>query len=248
MDNRYYENVIEEMKPFMDENGFKAEGDVFSNGNKAFKVEYNEEKQMYNLNVADIDSENGNMGEFSIVNSWLFDDSQNAKDAASVGIDFTASLRKELGIKTVRKANSNIELPTASKGDTVNITGLAKKMLDLFPVLKDKYKEHVAQYGNFLYLNFFGENLVPLLKESFESGSKKQIKKIYDVIEDFYIKGDRDTVNTIVALLCASSYNSTAADESIKNMLADNSHFLSSYNNFVPVFAKNNKIKNALIK
>ena len=64
MDNRYYENVIEEMKPFLNENEFKEKGEFFSNGKKAFSVKYDEEKQMYNLSIADVDAENGEIGEF----------------------------------------------------------------------------------------------------------------------------------------------------------------------------------------
>lgn len=248
MDNKYYENVISEMKPFLDENGFKETENGFANDKKAFNVKYDEEKQMYILSVADVDAENGNIGEYSEINSWLFDDTQNAKDAASVGIDFTSSLRKELGIKTARRAVNNIELPTASKGDNVNISGFTKKMLDIFPTLKDEYKAHIGVYGNFLYLNFFGEHLVPLLTNLFENGTKKQIKKLFDVLGDYYVKGDKDTVNTIVALLCAASYNKESATASIREMLADDSHFLTSYNNFIPVFAKNKKILSSLVK
>ncbi len=248
MDNRYYENLIAEMKPFLDENGFKENENGFLNDKKAFYVEYNEEKQTYNLFIADVNAEDNSIGEYSNVNSWLFDDSQNAKDAVSVGIDFTATLRKELGIKIKRKIDGDIALPTASKGDSQNINGFAKKMLDVFPVLKDEYKAHISKYGNFLYLNFFGEHLVPLLSDLFENGNKKQIKKLYDVLGDFYVKGDRDTVNTIVALLCAASYKKDNVSNSIKEMLNEDSHFLSSYNNFVPVFEKNKKLIEALIK
>ena len=39
MDNRYLENVIAEMQPFFDENGFTAtEGGVYKNGKKAVLV------------------------------------------------------------------------------------------------------------------------------------------------------------------------------------------------------------------
>ena len=47
----------------------------------------------------------------------------------------------------------------------------------------------------------------------------------------YWGKGDKDTVNTIIALLCAASYDCPAADEGIKNMLAENTHFLNSYLN-----------------
>ncbi len=247
MDNRYFENVINEMQPFLDEHGFKsAEDGIFSNETKYFKVAYNEARQTYTLSVADI-TEDG-ISEYIEINAWLFDDSQNAKDAASVGIDFVNSIRKEIGVKNKRAVNSVVELPSASKSGAMTVTGFTKKMLDIFPVLKEDYKEHVTIYGDFLYMNFFGEKLVPLMNELFVTGTKKQIKKLYDVFEVAYVKGDKDTVNIMVALLCAASYNNEKATVSIRTMLEENNHFLTSYNNFIPVFTKNKKLLSALIK
>ena len=246
MDNRYFENVINEMQPFFQENGINENGDTFVNDNKSIIVKYDDERQMYALLVADI--EEGNIGEYREINSWLFDDSQNAKDAQSVGIDFVASLRKELGIKHKRMVNNDIDLPKASKSDSYNISAFSKKMLDVFPALKEEYKNHIASYGNFLYLNFFGEHLVPRLVRLFSEGTKKQIKKFYDVVEDAYAKGDRDTVNLIVALLTAASYKNDNVKNTITEMLSENKHFLNSYVMFIPFFAKNKKLKSALIK
>ena len=246
MDNRYFENVIKELEPLFAENGITEKDGVFVSENKAISVNYNEQRQMYTLSVADITD--GNIGEYKEINSWRFDDSQNAKDAASVGIDFANSLRKEFGIKHTRLANANLELPTAVKGDVMNISGFAKKMLDIFPALKDEYKNHIAVYGNFLYLNFFGEFLVPRLVRLFEEGTKKQIKKFYDVAEDAYVKGDKDTVNTLICVLAAAAYKNEKVTNEIKEMLSQNSHFLNSFENFVPAFSKNKKLLSALIK
>ncbi len=234
------------MQPFFEENNINKVGDTYATDSKSFTVKYDDDRQMFVLSVADI--EEGSIGEYREINSWLFDDSQNAKDAQSVGIDFVASLRKELGIKHKRIANNQIDLPTAAKGDGYNISAFTKKMLDVFPALKDEYKNHIATYGNFLYLNFFGEHLVPRLVRLFSEGTKKQIKKFYDVIEDAYAKGDKDTVNLIVALLTASSFNNADVDIAIKEMLNENKHFLNSYTMFVSFFAKNKKLKSALIK
>ena len=244
--NNYFENVIKEMQPFIDENNFKfiSEG-VYSDNSKKFAVGFDDNRQMFTLSVADIGEEETELRE---INAWLFDETQNAKDAESVGIDFVNSLRKELGIKRTRSAQSNVELPSASKSGSMTVTGFTKKMLDVFPVLKDEYKNHVAIYGNFLYINFFGEHLVPLMKNLFLTGTKKQIGKFYDVFENAYVKGDRDTVNIMVALLTAAAYEDQNADAKIKEMLSENGHFLTSYNSFLPVFAKNKKLKEALLK
>lgn len=246
MDNRYYENVISEMNGFLNENNFKADGDCFVNDNKKICVKYNDASQSYQLLTATKDDE-GNFGELSLINSWLFDDTQNAKDAASVGIDFVVSLRKELGIKQTRTSVS-VELPTASKSGNMTVTGFAKKMLDVFPAIKDDYKEHISIYGNFLYLNFFGEFLVPQLKNLFTNGNKKQVKKLYDVLEDAYVTGDKDTVNIMIAVLSATAYNDQICTEAIENMLIDDNHFLQAFKSFLATFKKSKKLFNALVK
>ena len=244
MDNRYFDNVIKELTPFFEEKEIKAQDDIFVSETKAVSVKYDDARQMYVLSVAEINE--GNIGEFTEINSWLFDDTQTARDASSVGIDFANSLRKEFGVKHTRAAN--ISLPTAVKGDVVNMAGFTKKMLDIFPALKDEYKDHIAVYGNFLYLNFFGEHLVSRLVRLFEEGTKKQIKKFYDVAEDAYVKGDRETVNTLVAVLTAAAYKNEKATAAIKEMLDDNKHFLNSFISFIPYFEKNKKLLKALIK
>lgn len=247
MDNRYLENVIAEMKPFLDENGFSELEGAFKSETKAVKVEYSDARQMFLLNIADIDE--SEIGEYREISAWLFDDSQNAKDAVSVGMDFVVTLRKELGIKIKRVANTTeVELPTATKSGNITIAGFTKKMLDIFPTLKDEYKNHVATYGNFLYLNFYGDFLVKNFKKAFLTASTKQLKKFVDVLRDGYVKGDRDTVNIVVALLCAASYKDDEVAAKIKDSLAEDKHFLTSFQNFMPVFEKNTKLRNVLVK
>ena len=247
MDNRYLENVINEMQPFLDENGFKLVDGVYKNDKKAATVEYSDERQMYILKTADI-VEDGSY-ELVEVNAWLFDDSQNAKDAEAVGIDFVSTIKSELGIKNKRSsASALVDLPTVSKDGAYNITAFTKKVLDVFPALKEEYKAHVLVYGNFLYLNFFGEKLVPLIKDVLLENNKKSVKKLFDVLQNGYLQGDKDTVNTIVAVVAAACVN----DEAVKNnaiaALGDNQHFIDALTQFIPVISSNKKLSAALLK
>ncbi len=248
MDNRYLENVIAEMQPFFDENGFKAVDGVYKNDKKAAFVEYNDERQMYVLKTADI-AEDGSF-ELAEVSAWLFDDSQNVKDAEAVGIDFTSTLKAEMGIKHTRSAAAAnaIDLPTVSKDGTYNITAFTKKVLDVFPALKDEYKAHVAVYGNFLYLNFFGEKLVPQIKSVLLENNKKSVKKLFDVLQNGYLHGDRDTVNTIVAVVAAACVNDEAVKANAVAALGENKHFVDSLTQFIPVVSSNKKLSAALLK
>lgn len=248
MDSRYLENVIAEMQPFFNENGFKSVDGIFKNDKKAVAVEYNDERQMYVLKIADVEEE-GELS-FSEVSAWLFDDSQTAKDAEAVGIDFTSTLRDELGIKRTRSATAAnaVDLPTASKDGSYNIAAFTKKVLDVFPALKDEYKAHITVYGNFLYLNFFGEKLVPQIKSVMLENNKKSVKKLFDILQNGYLQGDRDTVNTIVAVVAAACVNDDTVKTNVIAALGDNKHFIDSVTQFIPVVSSNKKLHAALLK
>ena len=248
MDNRYLENVIQEMEPFFKENGFKETDGIYKNDKKAVAVEYSDERQMYLLKTADI-QEDGSF-ELTEASCWLFDDSQNAKDAVAVGIDFVSTIKSQLGIKQ-RRANTAlnaIDLPTATKDGSYNITAFTKKMLDVFPALKDEYKAHVAHYGNFLYLNFFGEKLVPLIKAVLLENNKKNVKKLFDVFQNAYLQGDRDTVNVIVAVVAAACVKDDAVKANAVAALGDNKHFIDSVTKFIPIVSSNKKLSASLLK
>ena len=53
LDNRYFENVVNEMEPFLSEQGFTFNGENFESENKIVSVKYVDAKQMYTLLIAD---------------------------------------------------------------------------------------------------------------------------------------------------------------------------------------------------
>ncbi len=247
MDNKYIDKVIGEMSPFFEENGFSlCECGAYKNDKKAVKIEYSDERQMYLLNVAEI-GEDGNIGEFVELNAWLFDDSQNAKDAESVGIDFTETLRKNMGIVVKPRANSAVELPTANS-DKYTVSAFAKKVLDTYPQLKDDYKEYVAKYGNFLYINFFGEHLVPLLKATINENTKRSGKKVVDLIETAFVKGDNETTNIAVACLSAACFGDEKTTAIVSDLLAENQNLKSAVVAFTQALKGKKALRNALVK
>jgi len=246
LDNRYYDSVIKEMQPFFDEQGFKLSDGVYKNDKKAVKVEYSDERQMYVLLIADV-AEDGNIGEFVEANAWLFDDSQTERDTVSVGIDFTDTLRKNMGVK-VKAVNRSIDLPTAEKGDTLTISGFAKKVLDIYPQFKEPYKDHIAKYGNFLYMDFFAETFIPQIKVTLKENNKKSLKKLLDIIENAYLQGDRDTVNVAVFCLAAAAQDGAEQKAAVLSLVEGNTHLKSSVENLIPFVASKKKLRNILIK
>ncbi len=247
MDNRYYDNLMKEMQPFFDEHGFKVQEDgSFLSDTRGVKIEYSEEKQMYLLHSADV--ENGKLGEYTQLSSWLFDDTQNAKDAESVGVDFTATLRESMGIKIKRAPITEVDLPSAQKSGALTVAGFTKKVLDVFPQYKETYKSHIAFYGNFLYMDFYSDTLIPQIEGILLENSKKTVKKLFELLENGYINGDHDTVNLVVASLSAAIHKKPEIKDAAFEMLSANTHFKSSVEAFIPIIASNKKLRTAFVK
>lgn len=245
MENRYYDVVIAEMNSFFEENGFKEREGVFSNGTKAIKIEYDEERQIYKLLFADVTD--GQPGEYGVVSSYLFDEGQTRSDAVSVGIDFLDSARKALGVKAARRGGSGeAELPSANAGNAVTVGTLTAKLLANYPELKDTYKAETTAKGKYLYLDFCTTYFVPEIRKTLDSGNKKATKKLIDMLCEIFVTGDRAAVNLVIALLAAAIGKSGERFQAAADRMEDCPHLVTAVNNEIAVLAKNKKLQKAL--
>lgn len=224
----------------------RKEDGIFGNENILFKIRYDEEKQLYVLSSKNISEDQSQ--DYNDIQSVLFDDTQNAKDISFVAIEFGETIRQTLGIRRKRAAAGLVDLPSASKTGAMTVSGFTKKVLDVFPQYKDLYKDHVALYGNFLYLNFFADTLVPKTVEILTENTKKSVKKLFELLETGYLQGDRETVNVTVAVIAAAVYKKPELKENALTMLESNGHFKQSVNEFIPVYARDKKLIAALNK
>lgn len=235
----YYEELIKFMTPFFDEQGLTAdENGIYTGKGKKVKINYSESKKVYELLVADEESD-----EYKTASAYLFDETQNKNDIEAVAIDFIDTLHKQLGVKKVA-SRTGIELPSDLGGDRVGLGGLTQKLLAIFPQYKETYKQHVADYGKFLAVNFFHENFIPSVKQLLESGNKKQIKKFYDAMCDIYIDADADTVPFVVGVVAAAVYDNTALLETVKDYTEECPTYAVAVRNFAENMKHNKKLKN----
>lgn len=242
---KYFNAIISEMQVLLDGQKFVREGDTFVNEQNAVKIEYNEETKQFELFLASVTE--GEVSDFAVISSWLFDETQNERDALAVGVDFADTLRSKLGLKKERTAAA-VELPVAEKNDSATVMAFTQKLLAVFPQFKDTYKASVQKYNKFLYLDFFSENFVPAAAQLVESGSKKQVKKFFDMLSETYVAGNGETVDAVVAFICMIGYGSAERTAIIEEQLADNKHLKTAIAQFNLVLAKNKKLKAALIK
>ncbi len=198
MEQKIIDAVLAELRPTLE--GYEEKDGAFIGESKAFKVEYNEEKEIFCLLTAEVTA--GEVGSYSVASSYLFDSTQRESDAAAVGIDFNDTVTSLLGINT-RKARRSMDvaLPSKSDSDTADIGELCNKILAIFPTYKDLYKERVAENGEFLYIDFFLETAAKEIEALLEADNKKKLKKIYDSLNDLYVRGDRNVGNTIIVVI-----------------------------------------------
>lgn len=242
-----YDVIIKEMQPLLDGQKFVAVEDYFKNEKTAVKVSYDEDRRLFVLSVAQVtDNE---VGEFSSIGQWLFEDDQTEKDAIAVGVDFADTLRGNLGIKAEKTA-VNVALPVAEKGEEINILALTQRLLATFPQFKEDYKQDVAKNGKFLYMNFFMTRFVPEIKNmlSCAATNKKPLKKLFDMLDEMYVSGDSVTTDAVVAIISAVIYQNEDYKKVVFGYIEEDKHLQTSINEFGSVLKSNKKLQKALIK
>lgn len=200
MEQKIFDAVIDELRPALTDQGFTENDGVFTSDKRSFKIDYDEEKQLFLLLSAEVTD--GQVGEYTTASSYLFDSTQTANDAVSVGMDFTDTAASLLGTSTRKMRSANaVSLPTKSDGDSADIGELCNKLLAIFPAYKEEYKTRVADDGEFLYVQFMLDTFAKEIRALIEADSGKKLKKIYDALNDLYVKGDRNVGNTIIVVL-----------------------------------------------
>lgn len=211
MSNQYYGEIIEGLNTTFAELGFKQSPDVedvYLNDKKAVKVEYNEERRMFLLNIANIIEGEG--VNFSEVSGWLFDKSHGSKDAKVIAEDFAKCIKAAMGIPEEKSAiKHNVSLPTRNaEGTTAGVDAFAKRFMDIFPQYKDYYKESFGKYGEFMYEDFFRNTAAVKLRELVTSKdpSKKHIVKLFDLLNDMYVEGDNNVKDMVMFTILGGAF------------------------------------------
>lgn len=247
MNSQVQEKILEQLKGIIETAGFKPNEDntIYQNEKIAFKISHNEERQLLLLDIAEV-TEMGEVGEFYNASSWLFDNPEELRDAESAGMDFFDTLKNKIGMKGTRiNRNGEIAMPSKEKqGSSFNVEAFCARMLAVYPQLKDEYKEHITQYGTFLYVDFFKTHLVPLVAELLDENNKKSLKKFFPVLDELYLNGDRTVQNVIAGVvLCGAVKDDKKRYDIAYEALADYKYLQIAFANIITRYKKDKKFR-----
>ena len=231
MNVQFIKEVCDVMSPFMSEHGYSAKDQdtgCFKGEFKAYKVAYNSEASEFTLSVAPV-GEDGIPSEYSQLTSWYFNEEDHGdNDTACIGEDFVSAVAADNGVKLIKsvKGVEEVALPTkAAAGTAPGVEAFAQKFLAMFPQYKDAYKENVAKYGEFLYVDFFKRYGVRKMQELMkdEQKNKKALGKYWGMLGTMHYEGETLVGDIICAVIIAGTFGNDPAafDAAAEKYLGD---------------------------
>lgn len=250
MNSQILEKITEQLKGIIESGNFAVDDEktVFTNDKLSFKISHDEERKLLLLDVAGV-SDSGEVGEYENASSWLFENPEDLRDAESAGLDFLDTLKGKLGIRFARTGkNGEIAMPSKEKtGNSLNIEVFCAKTLAVYPQFKDEYKAHVSRYGTFLYIDFFKTTLMPKVGEVLDENNKKNIKKLFAMLNEFYTDGDRAAQNVVVGVvLCGAVADNEARYNTALEALEEMAYLKTAFVNIVARYKKDKKLREML--
>lgn len=254
MDIKYTNEIISAMHDFLNENGFAIEEASFKKNSRVFSVEYNEPKKEFVLSATDI-SEDGEKGASAVLSTWFFDEADHgANDIACIANDFTELVAASIGVELKTASINSIEVAMPEKnlaGTEPGIEAFTQKFLAMFPQYKDAYKEIIAKYGDFLYVEFYKNYGIAKMKELMENenANKKQLVKYFKMLGDMHYEGELILGDIICSVILAGAFgNDPAAFEAAAEKYLEDYPFLKSAGRAAVKNYKSNKKLRAILE
>lgn len=212
MEKSFYKVIIDGVFGVLKDKGFKIEkfenGEYFTDGKKAFIIDYDDEKSLIVLKTALL--EEGEGVNWTVLSTWLMDESATDRDKEGIKNDFCDAVLESLGIKASVSGMKKVEMPSKKKkAETIDIESFSARFLAVCPDCKEAYKENVLKYGEFLYDDFFRKYGVSELKKLVDEANNRKISKYFELLNTAYINGDNKVAATVLySILCEAVYNS----------------------------------------
>lgn len=148
--------------------------------------------------------------DFKKVSTSLFNiDSVDEKDVKYIINDFTDGIVDTYGKKEKSKKLPQPVSKSAAKSGSVyyDLVTLGSRFVQIYPELKDYYKQNIEKYGEFLADDFFTQYGNAKFRETVKRNDPVQMRKLFNMLNEIYNDGTNQTQSVIVVTILGSIYD-----------------------------------------
>ncbi len=223
MESKALSIIAKKLEPVLRSEGYVEEKSVrgsrvvFKSSQVCYVVEFSDNKFTLWRVEGDGSSEFGESAKV-VVSEWLFDPAvSNEKDAEDIANDFVGFFSDSK--KDVAVGSLGGKLSDKPENDGLHF--FLNRLITAFPELKAEVKSEKAMYTKFRYVTFIKEKFVPLFLSlvSGEVGTAK-LKKVANVLNNFYESGSMDVRSTITMVIL-NSLEGEDSKNKVKDLLSD---------------------------
>ena len=246
MDQKAFDLIVNRLDTVLKEQGFqKQKGFVdevegksvfFLGEHSAYSVLYNEQEMRFELRSTDMTDEGPDTDKWKSISNWLYNpETDTIKDAESIANDFTETLQGDDRRAALRAARRK---PQKDKDNNPGPVFFYKRLVQVFPELKDEVAEELAAYEQFRAVTFAKTYVVPKIEAQAKKKDAADTKKLCSLLDDFYKNGDFD-VRSIISMVIFNGIS----EEGRKNLLEHMSPEFQKYYHKAAVRYINKKVK-----
>lgn len=174
----------------------------------AAKIELFEGKISLLCSVAE--AENAVDEDFRKVTTSLFDvEKVDDRDIKYVVNEFCDCVNDTYGKKDKSKKLPQPVSKSAAKSGSVyyDLVTLGSRFVQIYPEIKDAYKQNIEKYGEFLADDFFLNYGNEKFRETVKKNDPQQMKKLFNMLNEVYNDGTNQVQSVIVVTILGSLYD-----------------------------------------
>ena len=183
----------------------------------AYSVIYYKDKKHMVMRTCDmVDGSPDN--EWKTMATWMYDPATDTeREAESIGNDFADNVSAPTFKQAPARKKKKKKDSDDGNGDPVFFS---KRMMALFPELRDEIKEEQDCYEEFRAVTFTKASIVPRVLDLLENGTDKEIDKLSEVLSAQYAYGDIDT-RPLITIVILNSITDASQKEAIKREMSE---------------------------
>lgn len=226
MINKAFEIVNRKVEASLSEQGFTKQNVSGTDSNElvslytgeatAYSVIYYKDKKHMVMRSCSM-TEDGPDNEWKTMGTWMFDPATDKeREAESIGNDFAESVSAPKFIQTSKQKKKKKNSDDGN-GDPVFFS---KRLVVLFPELKEEIKTEEDSYEQFRAVTFVRTSIVPKVTELLKRNDKKEVDKLAEILSAQYSYGDIDT-RPLITMVILNSITDEDQKEAIRREMSE---------------------------